>query len=544
MSRKRATTDSKVSGEGSAALPPLPPGWCWAKVHEVGEVKLGRQRSPEHHHGPHMRPYLRVANVYEDRIDLSDVLEMNFTPQEFETYRLRHGDILLNEGQSLEWVGRPAMYRDDLPGACFQNTLVRFRPGSCVLPGFALLVFRYYLHSQRFQKIAKWTVNIAHLGASRFAELEFPLPPRSEQARIVEKSDELFTKLDAGIASLNRAKIALSRYRAGVLKAAVEGKLTEVWRAKNPTAESSSVLLERILTERRRRWEAEELARYANVGKLPPKGWKSRYKGPALPDTADVPSHPAGWCVASIDQLCTTLTSGSRDWSQYYGRGSGTFIMAQNVRMGRLDLSYRQLVDPPEESTDRSRSQVVQGDILITIVGANTGDACRVPSALAEHYVCQSVALARPVLNEFAPFIEKYIISDDNGQRQFRRYTYGAGRPHLSFDQIKMTAVLIPPLDEQHQIIAQLDQLLTVVDKIAAQIKIDLMRASRLRQSILKRVIEGRIVSQNPADIPACSVLARILAQTVGNGQESGVGETQSIIGPEHPLPLFPNEPK
>ena len=60
----------------SSYLPALPLGWCWTKVSEVGEVKLGRQRSPEHHNGPHMRPYLRVANVFEDRIDLSDVLEM------------------------------------------------------------------------------------------------------------------------------------------------------------------------------------------------------------------------------------------------------------------------------------------------------------------------------------------------------------------------------------------------------------------------------------------------------------------------------------
>ena len=99
--------------------------------------------------------------------------------------------------------------------------------------------------------------------------------------------------------------------------------------------------------------------------------------------------------------------------------------MAQNVRMGRLDLSFRQAVDPPENSRDRVRSQVEQGDILITIVGANTGDVCRVPSSLPKHYVCQSVALARPLKPEIARFVEAYMTSHDNGQRQFRRYIYG-----------------------------------------------------------------------------------------------------------------------
>ena len=69
----------------------LPPDWKWLKVSDAGEVKLGRQRSPQHHLGEHMRPYLHVANVYEDRIDLRSVLEMNFSPEEYETFHLRDG---------------------------------------------------------------------------------------------------------------------------------------------------------------------------------------------------------------------------------------------------------------------------------------------------------------------------------------------------------------------------------------------------------------------------------------------------------------------
>jgi hypothetical protein len=103
---------------------PLPLGWKWARVDEAGEVTLGRQRSPRQQHGSNMRPYLRVANVFEDRIDTSNVLSMNFDPDEVTTYALKSGDILLNEGQSPELVGRPAMYKNEVPGACFQNTLI------------------------------------------------------------------------------------------------------------------------------------------------------------------------------------------------------------------------------------------------------------------------------------------------------------------------------------------------------------------------------------------------------------------------------------
>ena len=132
-----------------------------------------------------MRPYLRVANVFEDRIDTKDVHKMHFSAQEYKVYELQRGDILLNEGQSPELVGRPAMFNEEIPGACFQNTLIRFRAYPGISASFALLVFRGYLHTGRFQRLAKWSTNIAHLGAGRFANMEFPLPPLSEQERIV-----------------------------------------------------------------------------------------------------------------------------------------------------------------------------------------------------------------------------------------------------------------------------------------------------------------------------------------------------------------------
>jgi type I restriction enzyme S subunit len=203
----------------------LPEGWTWARMSEVGRSQLGRQRSPEHQTGEHIRPYLRVANVFEDRIDSSDVLQMNFTPTEFETYKLESGDILLNEGQSLELVGRAAIYREEVPGACFQNTLIRFRAVEGVIPSFALIVFRHYLHSKKFQSIARWSTNIAHLGFSRFVELEFPLPPTAEQSRIVTEFERLASvsaKQAVAVDALSDRCVSL---RLSILHQAFSGKL-------------------------------------------------------------------------------------------------------------------------------------------------------------------------------------------------------------------------------------------------------------------------------------------------------------------------------
>src|SRR5205823_1840250 len=122
--------------------------WPISSVGQAGQVQLGRQRAPQYQSGMHTRPYVRVANIFEDRIDLSDVLSMDFDGDDFAAYRLQYGDILLNEGQSTELVGRPAMWRNELADCCFQNTLVRFQSNlKTTVPEFALAVILYYFRS-------------------------------------------------------------------------------------------------------------------------------------------------------------------------------------------------------------------------------------------------------------------------------------------------------------------------------------------------------------------------------------------------------------
>jgi restriction endonuclease S subunit len=227
-------------------LPQLPKSWTWAAVDQVGEVTLGRQRSPQHHRGEFMRPYLRVANVFEDRIDISDVKYMNFTPREYEIYRLQEGDILLNEGQSLEKVGRPAMYRNEVPDCCFQKTLLRFRSSDAVNHHYALVVFRAYLHNGQFKRIAKITTNLAHLTAERFAQLEFPLPPLAEQIEIVREVERRLSAADKLAITLDRQLDLNRATRQSLLHDALAGRLVP----QNSKDEHASVLLKRIRAEK------------------------------------------------------------------------------------------------------------------------------------------------------------------------------------------------------------------------------------------------------------------------------------------------------
>jgi len=223
---------------------PVPQHWTWSTVAEVGAVRLGRQRSPAHHHGPNMLPYLRVANVFEDRMDTTDVLRMNFESNEATKFELRSGDILLNEGQSPELVGRAAIYRGEIPGACFQNTLIRFRAGDDVVPEFALLVFRRYLHAGIFKSVARWSTNIAHLGLRRFQALPFPVPPLEEQQRIAADARRRLDATSRQVAAVTGSLEKVPEIERELFAAAVAGELVD----QDPNDEPAEAMLARLGT--------------------------------------------------------------------------------------------------------------------------------------------------------------------------------------------------------------------------------------------------------------------------------------------------------
>lgn len=203
-----------------------PPRWRPETVSAVGSVDLGRQRHPCWHHGPNMRPYLRVANVFEDRIDTSDVMEMHWPEDTFERFKLRPGQILLNEGQSPQYLGRPAMYRGDPADVAFTNSLLRFTAGPDALPEFALLVFRRHMHAGRFAKESRITTNIAHLSASRLKGVEFPVPSLAEQKDLVNLARERLGAVSRIEGSIQAQMRRADGLRRAVLAAAFSGRLS------------------------------------------------------------------------------------------------------------------------------------------------------------------------------------------------------------------------------------------------------------------------------------------------------------------------------
>ncbi len=320
---------------------------------------------------------------------------------------------------------------------------------------------------------------IPHVDPNVFDEIVTPLPPLAEQRRIVAKVEALLARVQTARQRLARVPQILKRFRQAVLTAACDGRLTAEWREKFGAGKDLLTEVESLTNRRKIDWEQFVM---------------TRYKPPDEFDPASDLEPPDGWAAVSMDSLTSLITSGSRAWSKYYGSGTGTFIMAQNVRPYKLDLSTRQQVDPPENNRDRVRSQVRKGDLLVTIVGANTGHVCPIDEDLPEHYVCQSVAIMRPVEPRHAPYLNLYLNSESHGRGEYKRYTYGEGRPHLGFDQIRVTKILLPTLCEQREIVRRVDALFKLADAIERRVVVATARADKLTQAILAKAFHGELV--------------------------------------------------
>jgi type I restriction enzyme S subunit len=362
----------------------------------------------------------------------------------------------------------------------------------------------------------------------QISSFKFLLPSSLAQSRIVEKLEELLSDLDAGVAELKAARKKLGQYRQSLLKAAVEGALTAEWREERkkeelrrkkagdttflPSSFDASSLLERILLERRARWEAKQLAKFKEQGKTPLKDWQKKYLEPVQPDASDLPALPEGWVWASVDQLIEFITSGSRGWADYYSESGATFIRSQNINKDWLDLSEIACVNPPSNS-EGARTRVQRHDLLLTITGANVGKAARVDTDLDEAYVSQHVALIRPVEIEISDFLHLFLTASAGGRGQLNKEAYGAGKPGLNLQQVGAVSIPLPGMPEIRALMDAVAMQLQAVTEQEQVIVVSLKQSTAQRQNILRAAFSGQLVPQDPTDEPASVLLERIRAE-------------------------------
>ncbi len=383
----------------------------------------------------------------------------------------------------------------------------------------------YWLTSAKplAESLASGTTFLEISGA-KAALIPFPFAPHAEQTRIVAKLEELLSDLDAGVAELKAAQKKLGQYRQSLLKAAVEGALTADWRAtqhagrtgKKATTESGAALLARILTERRSRWEARQLAKFQAQGKPPPKDWQTKYPAPVAPEMAGLPELPVGWVWASAEQLCDFITKGTTPSKGLDGGGDKVipFLRVTNLTdQGSLDMADKVFVSEETHRGFLARSVVYPGDVLMNIVGPPLGQVSVVPETFPEWNINQAIAIFRAVDGVASGFLALTLLAPPAQRWLKARSKTTAGQTNLTLEVCRSLPIPLPPEAEQVALIAVADEAINRVAEQAKAIQISLKQSAAQRKNILKAAFSGQLVPQDPTDEPASALLARIRAE-------------------------------
>jgi len=306
------------------------------------------------------------------------------------------------------------------------------------------------------------SVTVKHLSSRSIEEIPLPLPPKEVQERLVAEIEKQFSRLDEAVANLKRVKANLKRYKASVLKAAVEGKLTEDWRMQHPNVEPASKLLERILAERRAKWKE--------------KG-KGKYEEPVKPDTTTLQPPPKNWTWASVEQITENfdgkrvpLKSADRDKRA----GSYPYYGASGI-------------------IDDIDDYLFKGNyLLIAEDGANL---------LSRSTPIAFQASGKFWVNNHAHVVQtlggvplEYLATFLNGE-DLKFSITGSAQPKLTQASLSKIPVLLPPLMEQQDIVDEVERRLSVIKELEAALEANLTRADRLRQSILGQAFSGKLLS-------------------------------------------------
>lgn len=287
-------------------------------------------------------------------------------------------------------------------------------------------------------------------------DASIPVPPFNLQQLLVAEIEKQFSRLDEAVANLKRVKANLKRYKSAVLKAAVEGKLTEDWRKKHPDVEPASKLLERILAERRAKYGRRKDGFLAAEG-----------EAPAEP--------PDGWTICSIDQIAECLDSKRVpvNKAERTKRSGNVPYYGANGQVGVIDdyIFDEPLVLVVEDETFTGRTQAFSYMIRGKSWVNNHAHVLRATSAITTSYLNYGLA--------HYPFIP--------------RTTGSTGRRKLTQRGLMTAPFLLPPLGEQQQIVAEVERRLSVIDELESTAQANLTRADRLRQSILGQAFSGKL---------------------------------------------------
>lgn len=458
-----------------------PDGWEVQPLGAVATTQLGKTINPKEKNGPRQKPYLRNANVQWGEFDLTDVATMHFSGEESNKYRLEAGDLLICEGGV---VGRGAIWSGTVADCHFQNALHRIRPRDrAVTTEWLLENMRYLAGSGFLAKRARGNT-IQHLSQQELRLLPILIPPRTIQDRLVETLNLSRAATVGARAHISTAQRAVERFRQSVLAAACSGRLTADWRDVHASGDRAEDEIER------NGLEPQKLRRGVD---------------PATPPL-EYPDLPEAWTTMTVAQLLSRgvlvdVKDGNHGANHpkvsEFSTDGLPFITANLVRDGVID--YDSAPKVAGSVLDRLRVGFSQpGDVVLTHKGTvgrvavASRDSVLTPQTT--YYRCERALLDPRYLAHFMASLHFY--------EQLAKVMSQTTRDFVPIVQQYKLSVILPPMDEQREIVRRVDQLLKLVNDIERRVDSAARKVERSSQAVLAKAFRGELAGSSVAASP------------------------------------------
>jgi type I restriction enzyme S subunit len=405
--------------------------WEVVPLGKVATTQLGRMLSARRETGAHAKPYLRNRDVQWGRINTDDLPVMDFNPKDSERFLLRPGDILVCEGGE---VGRAAMWNGQLSECYYQKAIHRVRPSSDLLPQFLAYLMEHYSRTRAFERYTSGST-IAHLPQEDLRNLPVPLPSTREQQKIVAAIEEQFSRLGAGIRSLDGARHWAARMRSSVLDSSINAR----W------AEQSFGIAE-------------------------------------------------GWPLETVGSIAESIVDGpfgSKLKTEHYQSQGVRVIRLQNIADGRFDDTDKAYISTDHADTIK-RHEARPNDVVIAALGDILPRACVIPLEIGRAIVKADCFRLRPRAGMDPKYVT-YALSAPQTRKHASTQIAGVGRPRLNLRKVSALKIPVPTTAEQEKIVASIDEQFSSISAMEETIVRSTRRADQLRTSILAAAFSGRL---------------------------------------------------
>lgn len=466
----------------------FPVGWICTKLGELCKLKNGYAFKSQEYKQTGI-PVIRISDISNESVLVKEAVKINESDV-FDNYIINNGDILI--AMSGATTGKFGIYKGK--EKAYQNQRVgKFQITFKNILADKYLYFLLFTIKKTIEKNAYGGAQ-PNISAKDIEEIEILVPPFSEQQRIVTKIEELFSELDNGIESLKVAQQQLKVYRQAVLKWAFEGKLTEEWRKNMKGLPLSQNILAQIQKDKVSNKKnnqivcGEDLQDQSNESKTLPKSWMWTKLINITEVISDGDHQPPPKSITGIP-----------------------FITISNINAKKkIDFTNTFCVNEEYYDSLKSTRRPQKGDILYTVTGS-----FGIPVSVDyDKKFCfqRHIGLIRPIsyINHLWLY---YVLQSPQIFEQAKNVATGTAQKTVPLEGIRNFKIPFVVVEEQEQIVQEIESRLSVCDKMEEAIEQSLRRAEVLRQSVLKKAFEGKLVHQDPNDEPAEKLLEGIRAE-------------------------------